>query len=93
MDQHQHVKQQISKAFKHLNSAFYWTVEKRAALATYLRSHGWKVKECPMEADVDIVQDVQAGDVVLSRDSDFLVYHRVDTAWRPISKGKLLERM
>ncbi|KAF9983366.1 hypothetical protein BGZ65_001873, partial [Modicella reniformis] len=83
-------KHQFSAVIKNLNAAFCWTMEDRAALATYLRRHGWSVRECELEADPEIAKDVQAGDVVLSQDSDFIVYPSVETVWRPISKGRFL---
>ncbi|KAF9971008.1 hypothetical protein BGZ75_002042, partial [Mortierella antarctica] len=48
------------------------------------------VVECETEADLRIGNDCQPGDVVVTRDSDLLIYPKVACIWRPISKERVL---
>src|SRR5690554_7386677 len=64
--------------------------EDRQAFATYLRHAGWSVVECQTEADIKVARDFMPGDIVLSRDSDMLMYESISTVWRPISAGRIL---
>ncbi|KAF9198899.1 hypothetical protein BGZ59_004342, partial [Podila verticillata] len=56
----------------------------------YMRDKNWNIVESPTEADLHIARDCQPIDVVVSRDSDLLIYQNVTTVWRPISKGRFL---
>ncbi|KAF9973855.1 hypothetical protein BGZ65_009032, partial [Modicella reniformis] len=75
---------------KHLRNAFEWPAESRNALAAFLRDKGWTVKQCALEADVEIARDCTEVDVVLTRDSDALVYQNVPIVWRLISRRRVL---
>lgn len=75
---------------KNLTLSFYWTLESRSAFAEYMRDRQWNVVECPFEADPKIATDCPPGDIVVTRDSDALVYGSIETIWSPISKGRLL---
>ncbi|KAF9079548.1 hypothetical protein BGX23_003773, partial [Mortierella sp. AD031] len=83
-------KEHFRKLTKHINAAFYLSLDSRKALARYLRDKGWKVVECPSEADIAIASDCQPGDVVVSSDSDMLLYASVETRWRPLTRGRFL---
>ncbi|KAF9081596.1 hypothetical protein BGX29_004390 [Mortierella sp. GBA35] len=83
-------KRHFDQLYKHINAAFYWPLESRVALAQYLRANGWNVVVCESEADVAIAEDCEPGDIVISGDSDMVVYSSVGTIWRPISGGKFL---
>ncbi|KAF9968632.1 hypothetical protein BGZ70_001368, partial [Mortierella alpina] len=75
---------------KNLSAAYAWPMEARQAFAEYLRSRGWNVVTCDTEADIRIAFDCRAGDVVVSRDSDMLMYRNITTIWRPISYDRFL---
>ncbi|KAF9119345.1 hypothetical protein BG015_006370 [Linnemannia schmuckeri] len=64
--------------------------ESRTSLAAYLINNGWNVIECPSEADIAIASDCQPSDIVVSGDSDMLIYDTVKTIWRPLSRGRFL---
>ncbi|KAG0370016.1 hypothetical protein BGZ54_008099 [Gamsiella multidivaricata] len=65
-------------------------VDARRAFAIYMRKKRWRVVERSTEADLIIDLECKPGDIVVSKDSDMLMYKNVETIWRPISKGKLL---
>ncbi|KAF9997128.1 hypothetical protein BGZ80_006214, partial [Entomortierella chlamydospora] len=83
-------KQHFISIKKQLRKAFYWAPESRIALAQFLRNEGWEVIECTTEADYRIASDCNPGDVVISGDSDMLIYDNVSIIWRPISRGRFL---
>jgi hypothetical protein len=83
-------KQDFNKLTKHIRAAFYWSPESRASLKAYLVKQGWNLAECPSEADIAIADDCQLNDIVVSADSDMLLYDSVRTIWRPLSKGRFL---
>jgi hypothetical protein len=83
-------KQQFVTIKTLLRKAFYWSPDARRGLAQYLRSKGWTVIECATEADLKIASDCKAGDIVISSDSDMLMYKNVTTIWRPISRQRFL---
>ena len=83
-------KQIFLRVQKNLAKGFYWEPEARQAFAVYLRHKGWTVQECATEADPKIAQDCLPGDVVVSGDSDLLLYKSVLTVWRPFSRRRLL---
>jgi hypothetical protein len=80
-------KQHFTNVRKNLKLGFYWTLESRRAFAEYMRGRHWNVVECPFEADPMIATDCRPGDIVVTRDSDALVYGSIETIWRPTSKG------
>lgn len=58
----------------------------------YLHQQGWKhVIEAVTEADLAIAKDCQPNDIVISRDSDLLIYSSVTKVFRPISQGRYLQ--
>ncbi|KAF8921780.1 hypothetical protein BGZ58_003858, partial [Dissophora ornata] len=75
---------------KNLRSAFYWSMDARQAFAKYMREKEWNVVECLTEADLTIGLECKPGDIVVSRDSDMLMYMCVETIWRPISRDRFL---
>ncbi|KAF9276713.1 hypothetical protein BGZ68_009835 [Mortierella alpina] len=83
-------KHHFKSVSKNLSSAYAWSMEARQAFAEYMRSRQWNVVTCETEADVKIAMDCRAGDVVVSRDSDMLIYSNITTIWRPISKDRVL---
>lgn len=83
-------KHNFTKLNKLLRASFYLSQDARVSLAGYLRERGWTVVECRSEADITIAIECQPQDIVVSRDSDMLIYAAVHTIWRPISRGKYL---
>ncbi|KAF9188015.1 hypothetical protein BGZ49_003985, partial [Haplosporangium sp. Z 27] len=75
---------------KNLKRAFYWPVESRAALVEYLKQRGWNAIMCHTEADLQIAKDYEPNDVVVTRDSDLLVYDNIITIWRPVTRDLTL---
>ncbi|KAF9574621.1 hypothetical protein EC968_006036 [Mortierella alpina] len=75
---------------KHVKASFLWNRDSKKAFVAYMRGKGWDVRECLTEADVEIAKDCQAGDVVITRDSDFLIYSNITTIWRPVTRDKFL---
>ncbi|KAF8908742.1 hypothetical protein BGZ58_006062, partial [Dissophora ornata] len=91
LDRKLHVrKQHFITVRKHMEKGFYWSLESRRAFAQYLRLKGWSVVECPTEADIAIAVRCRSGDIVISKDSDTLVYKSILTIWRPISRKRFL---
>ncbi|KAF9998138.1 hypothetical protein BGZ79_008186 [Entomortierella chlamydospora] len=83
----------FSKIRKYLRECFRLSTTDRDALIAFLKSKGWIVVLCETEADVRIAEDCQVNDIVISRDSDMLIYTKVKTLWRPIGhaiQGKFL---
>ncbi|KAF9915037.1 hypothetical protein FBU30_002207, partial [Linnemannia zychae] len=80
--------------FKTLNKAitnsFYFTRNLRQALAKHLRANGWNVCCCSFEADTCIGEKCRQDDVVVTRDSDSLIYNSINTIWRPSKGGYLV---
>ncbi|KAF9919719.1 hypothetical protein FBU30_010621, partial [Linnemannia zychae] len=78
---------------KFLRRCFKWSTPDRDALIGFLESKGWRVVLCETEADVRIAKFACVDDIIVSRDSDLLVYANVQTLWRPIgqaTQGKFL---
>ncbi|KAF9357624.1 hypothetical protein BGX26_003415 [Mortierella sp. AD094] len=84
-------KQMFRNIEKNLRKAYYWPSEARVGFAKFMRELGWDVRECGLEADVVIARDCRPGDIVISRDSDMLVYENIHKIWRPISGGRFLQ--
>lgn len=83
-------KRDFNKLFKNIRAAFYWSQESRSSLAHHLTNNGWNAVVCPSEADIAIAADCQPKDIVISGDSDMLIYDTVETVWRPLSRGRFL---
>jgi hypothetical protein len=49
---------------------------------------GWNITLCPTEADVSIAADCLPHDIVISKDSDLLVFGRVQKLWRPVGSWR-----
>ncbi|KAG0222810.1 hypothetical protein BGX31_008846, partial [Mortierella sp. GBA43] len=75
---------------KHLRNAFTWSSTTKNELATYLRDQGWRVVQCDLEADTAIARDCTNNDVVLTRDSDAIVYQSIPMIWRPVGRKILV---
>ncbi|KAF9364665.1 hypothetical protein BGX34_000766, partial [Mortierella sp. NVP85] len=87
----QHVrKHHFADVENNLRKAFGWEISQRQGLVQYLRSQGWTVVESETEADVEIGRVCKPNDIVVSGDSDLLMYNNVNHLWRPWRKGQLL---
>ncbi|KAI7826597.1 hypothetical protein BC939DRAFT_114082 [Gamsiella multidivaricata] len=84
-------KRHFTNVDKQLTNAFRWDVEARNGLVRFLENHGWRVVQCDTEVDVKIATDTMEGDIVISGDSDFLIYHSIPVVWRPVCGGGFLE--
>ncbi|KAF9898892.1 hypothetical protein EC991_010114, partial [Linnemannia zychae] len=83
-------KTHFKKLLKHLNASFVWSMGSRKGLAQFLKELGWSVVECVSEADIAIATDCTAHDVVVTGDSDSLVYSSIETVWKPSGQGRYL---
>ncbi|KAG0007455.1 hypothetical protein BGZ81_004861, partial [Podila clonocystis] len=70
-------KHHFTNVDKQLKNAFRWETEARDGLILFLESRGWTVVKCDTEADPKIAEDTTDGDIVISGDSDLLIYGRV----------------
>ncbi|KAF9214084.1 hypothetical protein BGZ59_004356 [Podila verticillata] len=73
-------KRHFSNVDKELKNAFRWDIEAQ-----------WIIVESDMEADVMIAMDYTEGDIVVSEDSDLLVYSRITVSWRSQPGSHFLE--
>ncbi|KAG0226138.1 hypothetical protein BGW41_004258, partial [Actinomortierella wolfii] len=62
----------------------------RSSFVSYMQQNGWQIAFCATEADVAIAVDCQPQDVVVTTDSDLLVYTSVRTVFRPIRRSRFL---
>ncbi|KFH63191.1 hypothetical protein MVEG_11226 [Podila verticillata NRRL 6337] len=83
-------KSHFRKLIKHIDGSFYWSLDARRSLSQFLRDQGWNIVECPSEADIAIAKDCTANDIVISGDSDSLIYASIRTIWRPLARGGYL---
>ncbi|KAG0061389.1 hypothetical protein BGZ92_006491, partial [Podila epicladia] len=83
-------KQQFKTLDKAIVDSFYFSHELRQALVQHLRTNGWNVCECRSEADTCIGANCKQDDIVITRDSDALIYSNINTIWRPISRRRYL---
>ncbi|KAG9072050.1 hypothetical protein KI688_006272 [Linnemannia hyalina] len=83
-------KQQFKTLNKAIVDSFYLTHELRQALVQHLRASGWIVCGCRSEADTCIGSSYKQDDVVITRDSDALVYSNINTIWRPFGRDRYL---
>ncbi|KAF9570266.1 Rad2 nuclease [Mortierella alpina] len=81
----------VSAIKKATEKVFVWSAESRAEFARYLEQQGWQVLIAPTEADLAIALDCGPQDVVISKDSDMVVYKSINHICRPISKGRFLD--
>jgi len=85
-------KQDFKQVGSMISKTFYWSLDSRNAFAAYLTQQGWShVIQATTEADLAIARDCQPGDVVVTRDSDLLIYPSVTRVYRAISRNKYLE--
>ncbi|KAF9982873.1 hypothetical protein BGZ75_005653 [Mortierella antarctica] len=73
---------------KSIKKSFYWNVHDRASFCRHMEQSGWTVQTAATEADVATAREIEPGDVVISRDSDMLIYGRICTLYRGISRGR-----
>ncbi|KAI8603094.1 hypothetical protein EDD21DRAFT_413377 [Dissophora ornata] len=60
-------------------------------LADFLEREKWTVVISETESDLQIARECQDRDIVITGDSDALVYSTVAVIWRPLSSGRFLE--
>jgi len=75
---------------KALKKALTLTEKDKEGLSKYLQTKNWSVITADYEADTQIARDSNANDIVISKDSDMLVYGNISTIWRPIAQGRFL---
>lgn len=84
-------RQQFKELSKHVRHSFTWSYTLRIDLARYLREKSWpNVVVASTEADLSIATSCMPEDVVVTRDSDLLVYATVNKLFRPVSKDSYL---
>ncbi|KAF9977791.1 Rad2 nuclease [Actinomortierella ambigua] len=81
----------VSKARQDLQAAFVWSPEAKSSFVDFMRERDWHIIICDTEADVEIARNCGLDDVVVTRDSDLLAYSTVQTIWRLIGKGRVLQ--
>ncbi|KAK3821501.1 MAG: hypothetical protein J3Q66DRAFT_333459 [Benniella sp.] len=83
-------KQQHIAARKGIQKSFRFSSAGREALEQFLKEQGWDARVSSVEADVEIAKDCGPNDIVLTTDSDALVYGSINTVWRLMSRTKVL---
>jgi len=83
-------KQQHIAARKSIQKTFRFSSAGREALEQFLKEEGWDARLGSVEADVEIAKDCGPNDVVLTTDSDALIYGSINTVWRLVSRTKVL---
>ncbi|KAF9335429.1 hypothetical protein BG006_000067 [Podila minutissima] len=83
-------KQHFTNVKTNLATTFYWTLTMHKAFIHYMQEASWKVQMCETEADLAIAQDCEPDDIVISADSDMLVYSTISTLWHPVSRSIFL---
>ncbi|KAG0073939.1 hypothetical protein BGZ93_004656, partial [Podila epicladia] len=63
-------------------------MEDRQAFVDYMAKKGYDIILCDTEADIKIAADCEEEDVVVTGDSDLLIYKSVPAVWRPMGGGK-----
>ncbi|KAF9917207.1 hypothetical protein FBU30_000882 [Linnemannia zychae] len=81
-------KHHITKLNNHIKAAFCWKLEDRRSFVQFMTNADFNIILCGTEADVQIASDCQPDDVVVTSDSDLLVYKSVSVVWRPVGRGK-----
>lgn len=67
---------------KNLKRGFHWTLDDRYYFHQYLVANNVETVFCSTEADVQIAADCQPYDIVVSSDSDMMIYSTVRILWR-----------
>ncbi|KAG0014588.1 hypothetical protein BGZ82_001718 [Podila clonocystis] len=83
-------KQHFKTLDRAIVNSFYFTHELRQALVQHLRISGWNVCGCRSEADFCIGASCKQDDIVITCDSDALIYGNINTIWSPFSHGRYL---
>ncbi|KAI7825697.1 hypothetical protein BC939DRAFT_123916 [Gamsiella multidivaricata] len=83
-------KQQFKSVNKAIVDSFYFNHDLRQALVQHLVTNGWNVCRCRSEADTCIGSICQQQDIIITRDSDSLIYSNITTIWRPFSRNRYL---
>ncbi|KAK3829418.1 MAG: hypothetical protein J3Q66DRAFT_395609 [Benniella sp.] len=79
LDQHKLPGKQLHVEIKKsIGGAFHFSQHDRLQLADYLERQDWTLKVAITEADVEIAKDCGPLDVVLTKDSDALIYNAAD---------------
>ncbi|KAF9326086.1 hypothetical protein BG006_010449 [Podila minutissima] len=74
-------KHHIMAVNKALKSAFSWTMEDRQAFVDYMAKKGYDIILCDTKVDIKIAADCEEEDVVITGDSDLLIYKSVPAYW------------
>jgi len=75
VDEQRRVRKQIHITIKKLLKAgFAWSPGLKKDCVNYMQGKGWDLRECVTEADVAIAKDCAADDIVITSDSDFVIY-------------------
>ncbi|KAF9947536.1 hypothetical protein BGZ72_010482, partial [Mortierella alpina] len=77
----------INKGFK---KAFRWDPVDKASFVDFLQERGWRVVLSNTESDLQIALNYRPGEVVVTIDSDLLIYGNITIIWRAISKDRFL---
>ena len=83
-------KTQFKSVNKAIVDSFYFNHDLRQALVDYLVANGWNVCRCRSEADTCIGSICRQQDIVITRDSDSLIYSNITTIWRPFDRNQYL---
>ncbi|KAF9333018.1 hypothetical protein BG006_004085 [Podila minutissima] len=83
-------KQHFTDVKAGFKSSFHWSLRSHQEFANYMWHHSWTVVICRMEADLAIALDAQDIDIIISKDSDMMVYQLVKTLWCPVSNNLIL---
>ncbi|KAF9581110.1 hypothetical protein BGW38_001992, partial [Lunasporangiospora selenospora] len=59
-------------------------LEDRQAFVTFMDNEGYDIILCDTEDEIDIARDCKEEDVIVSADSDLLIYANIRTMWRPM---------
>ncbi|KAG0082535.1 hypothetical protein BGZ93_002383 [Podila epicladia] len=81
-------KHHITAVNKALKSAFSWTMEDRQAFVDYMAKKEYNIIMCDTKADIKIAADCEEEDVVVTGNSDLLIYKSVPAVWQPMRGGK-----
>lgn len=82
-------KHHITKVSKYLNRSFRWLLDYRRSFCQYMAERGYDIVLCHTEADVRLAADCREMDIVVTGDSDLLVYRTIPEVWRPVKQGGL----
>ncbi|KAK3829333.1 MAG: hypothetical protein J3Q66DRAFT_395529 [Benniella sp.] len=75
---------------KNFGKAFSLSFDQRSELTEFLQEQGWSVRFSTAEEDIEIAKNCRPEDVVLTTDSDLLVYKNVETVWSAMGQTSQL---